>query len=147
MNTQATGSGYMQSLLKHLSLDDTVRKDSGISIVKAACLLHKGKTPLQKDVSRWDRYAAKWWKLIRYGCCCIAFFLLFPFPFLDENQDILGVGCLDKRDSSVQLDQILHCLYSYSKAGWKHNHCRAQRDNIITVGTMCACSILLFALP
>lgn len=45
------------------------------------------------------------------------FFFSFPFLFLDENQDILGVGCLDKRDSSVQLDQILHCLYSYSKAG------------------------------
>lgn len=45
------------------------------------------------------------------------FFFFLLFPFLDENQDILGVGCLDKRDSSVQLDQILHCLYSYSKAG------------------------------
>lgn len=76
-----------------------------------------------------------WWKLIGCGCYWVSFLiLLFPFPSLAGNEDILGVGCLDRRDFSAQLDQV---LLSYGNMRWAHNSCRAQSDSKHSVCLLC----------
>lgn len=54
--------------------------------------------------------------------------LLFPLRFLAKNEEILGVGYLDRRYFIAQLEQTLRCLYSYSGAGRARKSCRAQSD-------------------